>query len=58
MLSARWRMTYWEQRERLDREDQRAIVEPEIIVFDLGGIVVEEKGIFQYIIWITYMIGI
>lgn len=58
MLSARWRMTYWEQRERLDREDQRAIVEPEIIVFDLGGIVVEEKGIFRYIIWITYMIGI
>lgn len=58
MLSARWRTTYWEQRERLDREDQRAIVEPEIIVFDLGGIVDEEKGIFRYIIWITYMIGI
>ena len=58
MLSARWRMTYWEQSERLDTEDQRAIVEPEIIVFDLGGIIDEEKGIFLYIIWITYVISI
>ena len=38
---ARWRMTYWEQRKRLGMEDQRAIVEPEIIVFDPGGIVGE-----------------
>lgn len=51
-------MTYWEQGKRLGMEDQRAIVEPEIIVFDPGGTVGEEKGIFQYIKWVIHTICI
>ena len=53
---ARWRMTYWEQRKSLGMEDQRANVEPEIIAFDPGGTVGEEKGVFQYIIWVIHTI--